>query len=288
MEMQRWELLSNDEVFMTVVHSQQKTVFNVRTFSLFLTLLGVGLIAFSTDAVAQRGCSGDAIGLSRTWEVPATSWSRFGTFNKPGDDLYKDPPLQEKEVILTFDDGPREGLTNRILDTLKEHCTKATFFVVGKAIERSPELVRRAYREGHTIGTHTYSHQRLNRLSEAEAEEEVERGIEVTRKALEREPGASRQLKFFRFPDLDTRSSALRWLGDRKIASFSADVSGHDWIARQTAKTTFDETMWRLERRRRGILLFHDISPATAEMLPYFLKALKEKGYRVVHMVPER
>ena len=67
-------------------------------------------------------------------------------------------PLNDREVVLTFDDGPLPPYTTRILDTLASNCAKATFFIVGRMASSSPELVRRAYREGHTIGTHTENH----------------------------------------------------------------------------------------------------------------------------------
>ena len=67
-------------------------------------------------------------------------------------------PRNEQKVYLTFDDGPTPGITEQILDTMKEFNAKATFFCLGKQVEAAPELFARLRAEGHQVGNHTYSH----------------------------------------------------------------------------------------------------------------------------------
>lgn len=78
-----------------------------------------------------------------------------------------------KKVALTFDDGPHPVYTGSLLDGLKERGVKATFFVTGMNVERSPEIIERMYEEGHLIGNHTYSHIRFTEGSRDEFWEEL-------------------------------------------------------------------------------------------------------------------
>ena len=84
-------------------------------------------------------------------------------------------PKEENYIALTFDDGPRKGTTDRLLDGLKERGASATFFLVGEEIEGNEELVKRMQREGHQIGNHTWSHVRLEGASPAVITEEIQK-----------------------------------------------------------------------------------------------------------------
>ena len=74
-------------------------------------------------------------------------------------------PAGVNEIFLTFDDGPNEPYTSQILDVLKEHQARATFFVCGKGVERFPLITRRILDEGHSLGNHTYSHSMLRTIT---------------------------------------------------------------------------------------------------------------------------
>ena len=82
-------------------------------------------------------------------------------------------------MALTFDDGPKEGKTEPLLDMLNEKGVHATFFIIGAQVEENSEIVRRMYEEGHQIGMHTYSHVDLSCLSEARQKEEIEKSRKV-------------------------------------------------------------------------------------------------------------
>src|SRR5665811_1115213 len=103
-------------------------------------------------AAAAEPCPGNpqALGTERVIEVDAKSTPRVGRKHFP-----TTLPLQRKELVLTFDDGPWPGTTPKVLDALKHECIRATFFLLGKNAEVHPEFARRALAEGHSIGHHT-------------------------------------------------------------------------------------------------------------------------------------
>jgi peptidoglycan/xylan/chitin deacetylase (PgdA/CDA1 family) len=229
-------------------------------------------------AAAQETCTpsvGNALGTSRTVEVDTSKGPLFGF-------QYKDQNfLEDGEVVLTFDDGPLRSHTVPVLEALGAHCTKATFFLVGRMAVADPEMVKEYARRGHTIGTHTWSHTNLRAAGPARARGEIELGFSAVQKALGK-PIAP----FFRFPFLADPPGMIAHLKERQVAIFSIDVDSKDFRTRD-AGTVHRRVMGDLARPRKGIILFHDIQTSTARALPGLLADLKGKGYRVVHMVPK-
>jgi peptidoglycan-N-acetylglucosamine deacetylase len=197
--------------------------------------------------------------------------------------------LGEKEVVLTFDDGPLPSSTGQVLDALREQCVKATFFLVGKNAQAHPDLVRREIADGHTIGHHSFSHpeKTLRGITEAAAKAEIIDGISAVQVASGQAPYKSGRPRtpFFRFPGFADTPEALEMLNARGIGVFGTDIWASDWHKMSPAMQ-LHLVMQRLEQEGRGIILFHDTKPQTAAMLPQFLAELKAKGYRVVHIVP--
>ena len=190
-------------------------------------------------------------------------------------------PLNDYELVLTFDDGPLPPFTNQILDTLASQCIKATFFVVGEMAKDSPDVVRREYDEGHTIGTLTESHSDLSELPMAEARKEIETGIASAKAAL----GPSRSLApFFRDPYLRTNRAIEDYLRSQHIMTWSIDVQADDWMD-ITPDEVVEHALNEIERNRKGILELYDIQERTARALPKLLGELKRRGYRIVHVV---
>ena len=196
-------------------------------------------------------------------------------------------PLEPKEVVLTFDDGPWPGPTSRVLDALKRECVRASFFLIGRNAAAHPELARRALTEGHTVAHHSYSHPLLRRMPLQRAEVEIERGFAAVDTALY---GASHRAPitpFFRFPGFASNSALLDRLAQRGITVFGADLWASDW-RRMAPRQEIRLIMQRLKAANGGILLLHDTQPHTAAMLPELLRAMKRSSYRVVHVVPAR
>jgi peptidoglycan-N-acetylglucosamine deacetylase len=192
-------------------------------------------------------------------------------------------PLNDHEVVLTFDDGPLPPYSNIILDTLASQCVKATYFLIGRMAHEYPSIVRRIYNAGHTIGTHSENHPlAFRRLPLQRVGSEVESGIASVDVAL----GDPKALSpFFRIPGLSRTGAIDSYLASKGLVTWSADVVADDWFRHVAAKTIVQRAMKRLEAKGRGILLLHDIHPATAMALPMLLKELKARGFHVVQVV---
>jgi hypothetical protein len=143
-----------------------------------------------------------------------------------------------------------------------------------------PEVVREIAKQGHTIGTHTWSHPDLAHLSDDNMKAQIESAFAEVEKAAG-EPIAP----FFRYPYLSTTQAADAYLASRDIAQFSIDIDSLDWRTR-SAQRVVDQAMAQLDARGRGIILLHDIHDSTALALPALLTRLKEKGFKVVHLRP--
>src|SRR6202521_3906035 len=137
------------------------------------------LIAWTTAAQAADCPRKGTLGTSRILSVDAATNPRVGLKNFP-----QTLPLEDHEVVLTFDDGPWPPTTPRVLAALAQECVRATFFLIGKPASEHPGLVQRIAAEGHTIGHHTWLHRSLMRIPASETREEVDRGIAADERAL--------------------------------------------------------------------------------------------------------
>jgi peptidoglycan-N-acetylglucosamine deacetylase len=192
----------------------------------------------------------------------------------------RDLQLQNREVILTFDDGPAPPTTEIILDVLNAEQVKATFFLIGCRASRFPELVRRAASEGHTIGTHTQFHQCIPALSADEQRQEIDQGIKSTEIAF----GTSGRsaAPFFRFPYLQGTPAMEAYLASRGIMAWGADVNPDDWMNFSVDQVVAN-ALAVLAKAGKGVMLLHDPEPKTALALPRLLRQLKSLDYRIVH-----
>ncbi len=237
-------------------------------------------LAFAA-AASPAPCAPDVLGVSRTLELNTQGGWQVGLKTYP-----RTLALEDHEVVLTFDDGPAPP-TAKILDALAKECVKATFFLVGRNAAEHPALVKREIAEGHTVGHHSFSHPAatLRRLDEKAAQVEIEKGFAADDKAAYGVAGASPRTPFFRFPGFADSPALVDWLAARNIAVFGADVWASDWLA-MTPEAQLDLVLARLEKARRGILLFHDSKAQTAAMMPAFLRELKKRGFKIVHVAP--
>jgi hypothetical protein len=142
-------------------------------------------------------------------------------------------------------------------------------------------MVRQIHAAGHTIGTHSQNHP-LHAMPPWRAEREINAGLDSISAAL---GDPDKVAPFFRFPGLYRTAHAERYLRSRGISAWSIDVDSYDW-KKIGARTMVHNTLARLDSKRRGIILLHDIQSKTALMLPTLLAELKRRGYRVVHVIP--
>jgi peptidoglycan/xylan/chitin deacetylase (PgdA/CDA1 family) len=222
----------------------------------------------------------NAIGLSRIVEIDTTGGPAFGTEHFKQYDF-----LRDKEVVLTFDDGPWPDNTPMVLKALKENCIKATFFEIGQHATWRPDISREVAAAGMTVGNHTWSHKDLAKNPYAKdielAKQEIEMGVSAVHMAV-----GGPTAPFFRFPDLQQPPDLMTYLGTRNIAIFSTDIDTFDFKLRKPDDVV-KSAMTKLAKNGKGIVLMHDFQHNTAEALPELLRQLKAGGYKIVHMVPK-
>ena len=246
------------------------------------TLVAAALAAMASIAAAQADeCPRkDALGTSRVLAVDAATSPRVGLKSFP-----QTLPLEDHEVVLTFDDGPWPATDQKILPALAQECVRATFFLIGKPASEHPELVRKMAAAGHTIGYHTWAHRNLKYLKPDAAIDEIDKGISAVEMALHGKATTTPSTPFFRFPYFEMSPPTLENLEKRGIVVFGADFWASDWnkmTPQQELKLLTD----RHEIAGKGIILLHDPKTQTAAMLPAFLRYLRDHHYRVVHVVP--
>lgn len=254
----------------TVAH--RRAAFGAAMLALVLTAGG--------NALAVAACPApNALGTSRVLAVDPAATPRVGLKSFPAT-----LPLADREVVLTFDDGPHPPTTRRVLAALAQQCVKATFFLIGRNAAANAPLVKEIAAQGHSIGHHTYSHPSLKRIAPERAVGEIERGIVADETALHGVDTTTPTTPFFRFPGFESTPALLDLLQKRRIAVFGADLWASDWERMSPAQQLALITS-RLAAARRGIILFHDTKSQTAAMLPAFLRYLRQNNYRVVHLV---
>jgi peptidoglycan/xylan/chitin deacetylase (PgdA/CDA1 family) len=235
-------------------------------------------------------CPGNpnALGISRVVEIDTTGGPGFGFEQFKAHDF-----LREREVVLTFDDGPWPKNTPKVLTALAAHCTKAIFFPIGLHATYDPQILKQVAAAGHAIGSHTWCHQDLSKTKgtclvngkresyEYDPKDEIEKGISAVHWAVDA-PTAP----FFRFPGLRQSPELIEYLGKRNIAVFSADMDSFDFKIRKPDEVR-QSVMSKLKKHGKGIVLMHDFQHATAEATADLLNDLKAGGFKVVFMKPK-
>jgi len=227
------------------------------------------------SAAAAAKCENpNALGVARVVQIDTTGGPGFGFEHFKAYDF-----LREKEVVLTFDDGPWPGNTPAVLKALADQCTKAVFFTIGKHAGYRPDILKQVAAAGHTLGTHTWSHKDLTPMSVEDAKAEIEKGIAAVSISLGNKPVDP----FFRFPALRHPPEMMKYLATRNIGVFSTDMDSFDFKMRKPEQVVAS-VMKKLEKHGKGIILMHDFQQATAHAAPQLLAQLKAGGYKVVQV----
>jgi peptidoglycan/xylan/chitin deacetylase (PgdA/CDA1 family) len=221
------------------------------------------------------------MGLSRIVEIDTTGGPGFGFEHFKQYDF-----LRDKEVVLTFDDGPWPENTPAVLRALADNCIKATFFEIGEHATWHPEITKEVVAAGMTLGSHTWSHKDLARNPYAKDIELAKAEIEMGFSAVHNAAGVP-IAPFFRFPALQHPPDLLAYMSERNIGVFSADFDSRDFKMRKPEEV-IKSVMTKLEKNGKGIILMHDFRRATAEAMPELLRQMKAGGYKVVHLVPHQ
>ena len=191
----------------------------------------------------------------------------------PGRQLLEHGNRDRAQIALTIDDGPDPVFTPRILDILRDHGVKATFFVVGGAAEQYPDIVVRMKKEGHEVGSHSYSHPYFNQLSWSGAAQE----IRMTRWVLDRILGE--ECKLFRPPHgkLSLRSLIPAWVAGQQVVMWNVDLKDYrastGEVEAQLDRTSFSSG---------DIILYHGINDPALKALPRVIEATLDNGREAV------
>ena len=233
--------------------------------------------AENRPAFAKPVCNNpNALGVARTVQIDTTGGPGLGMSQYRDYDF-----LQPGEVVLTFDDGPWPNTTPAVLNALAAQCVQAIFFPIGKHSTWHPAVLKQVIAAGHSVGTHTWSHQNLASKSPQEAIDEIERGISAIT-LMAGQPLAP----FFRFPQLRQTAELKAHLAQRNIATFSIDIDSEDFRVHNAQKLV-TSMMDKLKKKGKGILLMHDLHKWSAAAVPDLLAQLKAGGYKIVFIRPK-
>jgi peptidoglycan/xylan/chitin deacetylase (PgdA/CDA1 family) len=198
--------------------------------------------------------------------------------------VFGDGNLPDKHVVLSFDDGPHLIHTELVLKVLEKCGITAHFFPVGRQAvrPRKAALLRRTAQAGHMVGSHSHSHQNLQFIPYKDARDEILRGHDEVVQAT----GVFRP--FFRFPfGAGVRSPRLlRVLQKRGLVSMFWNIAVPD-ISVQNSRDLLVRSMASIEKRRRGVILMHDVKRHTLLMLPRMIRLLDEQGYTFAVLDPD-
>lgn len=182
--------------------------------------------------------------------------------------------VDQQVVALTFDDGPHAKLTPIVLDVLKRHQVKATFFVQGQSIKAYPEVARRAVAEGHELGNHTWGHAYLSKVSREKATDQLKRTSDIIESTTGQRP------KVMRPPGGFVTGALADWVfADLGMTSVMWDVDTNDWRKPGTAVIA----QRAISGAKAGsFILVHDIHPASVAAVDAIVTGLKQRGFTLV------
>ena len=176
-----------------------------------------------------------------------------------------------REIVLTFDDGPDPETTPRILDTLNAYGLQGIFFVVGERLElpEGRRIMERAFREGHTIANHTYSHPMLTKCSDDTIRNEIRRTQDLI-------GSCASSPSLFRPPYGATNSRVNKVIQDEGYMKVMWNVDTLDWEKRSIA--WMKHGMDQIREREDSLVLMHDIHPTTADHVDALIENIKDLG----------
>ncbi len=245
---------------------------------LAIILLCIGMVC-ALRAVNRLGAAEAAAGIT-DWGLSFQSEGAPPVANASQEYLRNFDALyvgdtNQKEIYITFDAGFENGNTERILDALKKHGVKATFFLVGNYFETQPELVKRMAEEGHTIGNHTYSHPDMSKISDIQSfQTELQKN-----EALYRDILGSEIPKLYRPPQGKFCEENLKMAQQLGYSTVFWSLAYVDWYVddQPTPEQAFSKLLPRIHPG--AVVLLHSTSSTNAEILDELLTKWEETGY---------
>jgi peptidoglycan/xylan/chitin deacetylase (PgdA/CDA1 family) len=184
--------------------------------------------------------------------------------------VYRIP--DRSSLYMTFDDGPDERYTPAVLDVLRRHGAKATFFLVGTHVAQHPELVRALREQGHTVGLHTHTHRTMDRMSHAEFDREIELNQSAIQEAIDSRP------TLLRPPEGRLTFNSLLWAVAKGLRVIHYTVTSNDWKATSSEEIT--ELFANVDVHGGEILSFHDNNPFTVEAVQALIERYTRAGFQ--------
>uniref|UniRef100_UPI004055C37C polysaccharide deacetylase family protein n=1 Tax=Acetatifactor sp. TaxID=1872090 RepID=UPI004055C37C len=208
-----------------------------------------------------------AEGTQPSGNVSATELAQY--------DAYYVGDASEKVIYLTFDCGYENGNTEPILDALKKHNVKATFFVVGHYLESAPELVNRMVADGHTVGNHTYHHPDMSKISDRES---FQREMDDVKSLFQEVTGQELSM-YYRPPQGKFSTSNLQMAKELGYRTFFWSLAYVDWNVDD--QPSHEEALQKLTARIHpgAIVLLHSTSKTNGEIMDELLCKWEEMGY---------
>ena len=245
------------------------------------------LVMYALGALTAK--KAESVGVSALLHEKSENWGLgFGTEGKPptgnasAEELkkynaYFIGDTTQNTIYLTFDCGYENGNTEPILDALKKHDVKSTFFVVGNFLETSPEIVKRMIAEGHTVGNHTYHHLDMSSISSMDAFKKETQDVENLFEQITGTPIT----KFYRPPQGKYNIENLKMAQELGYHTFFWSLAYVDWY--QDKQPTKDEAFGKLLKRIHpgAIVLLHSTSSTNAQILDELLTKWEEMGYTI-------
>ena len=182
-------------------------------------------------------------------------------------------PRVQPAVALSFDDGPSADYTQQVLDVLAENDCRATFFMVGTAMDNNRDLVKAVYDSGNEVGLHTWRHNDLNQMN-ADA---IVRNLQLCQNIVQEQTGTT--ARWLRPPYGRVGPSAYGACNALGMYIATWTIDSRDWSL-QNAQKIHKEVVGQLQNG--AIILFHDTHAATVEALKTILPEIKAQGYQVL------
>lgn len=235
-------------------------------------LKSLGASAGNAALGAGLTVAAKVLGATIATKLPAPTATK-APVETPVPSFLESGPLEGNRIALTFDDGPTPGITEPILDQLKERGLVASFFMIGRHAAAAPDLVRRVYAEGHAVGNHSYTHPKLAEMPDAQAESELARTQDTLAEIIGQRPTA------FRPPFGSFRKNQAVIAQKLGLRVVLGNVDSRDW--KQPGEDKIIDTI--LTQTKAGsIIVCHELHRQTIDCLGRVLDQLLERQFRFV------
>ena len=262
------------------MNHNKKKILKVMALFVFMFFLGWGAGSLQKQQMKKTVETVSVQNQADNWGLGFGAEGTQPTGNVTADELKKYNAWyvgdkNKKTIYLTFDCGYENGNTEPILDALKKHNAKATFFVVGHFLESAPDIVKRMEEEGHAVGNHTYHHPDMSSISElASFQKEIDDVASLYQSITGKE-----MIKYYRPPQGKYSTENLKMAKELGYNTFFWSLAYVDWNVdnQPTKEEAFDKLLTRIHPG--AIVLLHSTSKTNGEILDELLTKWEEMGY---------